>query len=59
MTYEEEHLGLEHHSDGPRRSNGRGTGRDGETELDVPLQLCSLVRELQTERQGRFIYTVL
>lgn len=41
----EKHFGLEHHSDGPRRGDGWGTGRDGETELDIPLELSSLVGE--------------
>lgn len=45
-TYKEEHLGLEHHSDGAGRGDGRSAGRDGEAELDVPLQLCGLFWEL-------------
>lgn len=49
-TYKEEHLGFEHHSDGARRRDGGSTGRDGETELHVPLQLSSLVRELQEDK---------
>lgn len=54
-TYKEEHLGLEHHSDGSWRCDGGSTGRDGETELDIPLQLCSLVRELQIKARQAFI----
>lgn len=46
-TYKEKHLRLEYHSNGPRRSNGGSTGRDGETKLDVPFKLASLVRVLQ------------
>lgn len=46
-TYKEEHLGLEHHGDGSRRGDGGSAGGDGETELDVPLQLSRLVGELQ------------
>lgn len=45
-TYKEEHLGLEHHSDGAGRGDWRSAGRDGEAELDVPLQLCGLFWEL-------------
>lgn len=46
-TYKEEHLGFKHHSDGPRRGDGGSAWGDGETELDIPFQLCSLIRELQ------------
>lgn len=49
-TYKEEHLGLEHHSDCARRGDGRSAGRYSQTELDVPLQLASLVRELHGGR---------
>lgn len=45
-SYKEEHFGLEHHSDGSRRGDGGSTWRDGETELYIPFQLSSLIREL-------------
>lgn len=46
QSYKEEHFGLEHHSDGSRRGDGGSAWRDGETELDIPFQLSSLIREL-------------
>lgn len=51
MTYKEKHFRFEHHSNGSRRSDGWSAGGDGEAELDIPLQLCSLVRELQEKKR--------
>lgn len=49
-TYKEKHLGLEDYSNGSRRGNRRSAGWDGETELNIPLQLGCLIRELQKNK---------
>lgn len=48
-SYKEEHFGLEHHGDSSRRGDGGSAWRDGETELDIPFQLSSLIRELRVK----------
>lgn len=50
VTHKKQHLWLKHHSDGSRRSDGRSTGRNGEAKLDVPFELCSLVRKLKKKK---------
>lgn len=57
-TYKEKHFGLEHHGNGSWGCNWRSTGWNSEAELDIPFQLCCLVRELyRTERQVLNVHT--
>lgn len=51
-SYKEEHFGLEHHSNGSWGGDGWSAWRDGETELDIPFQLSSLIRELWVKSQS-------